>query len=588
MRMDRVALLATLAALGALAGCGQARPAQGNPPALGHSEDFAPPTVHAPAFFAWKSGAAGALDCASCHGQTFDGGVGPSCNACHTTTAGWTGDWRTNCSFCHGTATKAGFDPSASPQLAAPPDDVQGRLTGTNTQSKVGAHQAHLVAGAFAGPLPCSSCHAVPPPTFPDSLDHVNGTVEVVFSGIATSGGASATYASGNCTNYCHTRGGATPSPAWTGSALLCGSCHAPAPHAAWQDVTTCATCHSGTMLPDGTLDIAAGEHVNGTVDAFSHPTGYADPASPTFHGRDAVHFLQQVPSATDCAQCHGTDLNGLPPAVTCNGCHQDTSTTRFPNGVASWQNNCTFCHGTPTEPFDEATQLTLAAPPDDVQGRLTGTNTPALTGAHQAHLVAAANSIASPLACATCHQVPQQASSLDHLLGGLVQVNDPLDGTGQASLPANLGSFTAGTGGATGTCAVYCHGGAAGGPTGGSTSTPAWSGTLLSGGTYVCNGCHGNSLASPPKPYYPNTGQHNFHVRSVNLTCANCHFATVSDVANNLTPTIIDLTKHVNGVADVLFGGNFGGTVSGTFTPGAPPTCSTVSCHSDAGTRTW
>jgi predicted CxxxxCH...CXXCH cytochrome family protein len=304
---------------------------------------------------------------------------------------------------------------------------------------------------------------------------------------------------------------------------------------------------------------------------SFGHGPGFVSPAE---HGPAFFAFLRGTPGSPQCNVCHGPSFEGGA-APSCNECHAAAGWT------ADWRSNCSFCHGTPTPGgFDLAVSPELAAPPDDVAGRLTGTNTPAQTGAHRVHLTGSA--IAAAFACRTCHAVPEPTSSLDHVASATVQVNDPLDGSGQASLPAGLGSYRA----SDGTCAVYCHGGA-GGPTGGKVGVPAW-GTPLprTGDAYRCDSCHGNALATATTAAYPDTGEHAFHDV---LPCASCHAGVVTSTPATTAPAIADPSLHVNGVRDVAFGGTFSGKpVTGTFTGGATPTCSSVSCHESGEPRDW
>src|SRR5512133_412436 len=139
-----------------------------------HAVPF-PPSVHGPA------ANRGASACTTCHGTDQDPGgaygggiVGVSCNDCH----GGIGfaDWKTNCTFCHGTRTQGGT--AARLPLAAPPEAIAGTADPagqTNANPKVGAHQAHLVGTTYVNPLPCTSCHGVPVRQFPGSLSHIDG-----------------------------------------------------------------------------------------------------------------------------------------------------------------------------------------------------------------------------------------------------------------------------------------------------------------------------------------------------------------------------------------------------------------------------
>lgn len=476
-----------------------------------------------------------------------------------------------NCTLCHGQQV-ASFDAETDLTMAAPPVGTRG---GTQTTDlDVGQHQAHLSAGQFALAFACETCHVVP-----TDIGHASQPVVVTLRGAgqallpATLGTYDAT--AHTCATYCHgteISGGtpATKPPGWTQSFSNCDACHGLPPHSGSSDLTTCATCHPDTMGTSGTLNVAGGKHVNGHIDVVGgHLSGYGDPASPDFHGSDALAYLEQQPGATNCASCHGADLNGGT-GPSCTACHAAPSAL-FPLGVADWKTNCTFCHGTPTEPFTYASQLANAAPPDDVSGRLTGTTTPSKTGAHQLHL--AGSAVAPAFACATCHPVPTQATPLAHLDGGTAQVT--LVGAGQASLPLSLGTYSGGQ------CAVYCHNppSSASGTVGGSSR--AWSGS-----GYACNACHSNGYDT--RRYWPTTGRHNAHCASGNgnLRCYYCH-STVTNVDPLSIPTIAAPALHVNGVEDVHFGDgtvNYSGTViSGTWNG----TSCNASCHNNQS-RTW
>lgn len=186
-------------------------------------------------------------DCRSCHGDDDEGGnVAVSCKTagCHTSPEGVNA-----CGTCHGS-----FDSDPLPAS--------------------GAHANHVGL--------CSSCHTVP--ATPSSAGHLDGTIDVTFSGLATQGGASPVWnaATGTCAaSYCH--GGAelswrTPSP------VSCTSCHGEPPisHAAFARVATvgsCTSCHP---------DSSAATHINGTVDII----------------------------VERCDSCHGRDGAGAPPVA--------------------------------------------------------------------------------------------------------------------------------------------------------------------------------------------------------------------------------------------------------------------------------
>jgi hypothetical protein len=500
----------------------------------GHG-DYSSPATHGPRFFDYLAGL-GSLDCKACHGATYDGGIGPSCNACHAS-AGWTG-WQTNCSFCHGgkdSSTRTGYSVAAHPTWSAPPDAIAQRLTGVAAPSRTGAHQAHLTgttAGglSFATPFACATCHAVP-----SDLSHIGGSTSRATVALAGAGQASlppslGTYSqpSGTCATYCH---GTAASPAWATTGLVCGSCHALPPTtgsghpSVTGGLTACSVCHPDTMNPDGSLNVAGGKHLNGVVDG----SGHGDFTSPATHGPAFFDFLGGT-STMDCKVCHGADYGGgVGPS--CNACHASNGWT------ASWQTNCSFCHGTKNS-FTQATAYAvsayplLSAPPDAIAQRLDPAHAAvaARTGAHVAHLTGRGGTSGSvysaPIACGNCHAVP---GNLSHIGGSSSRATVALVGTG--SLPANLGTYSQ----AASTCTTYCHGSTLVDDVGHVSAAPAW----WPGSELGCAGCHG---------YPPNSGQHNMHVNGNGNWCTDCHAGTVF-----FDNTIVG-TGHLNGLRDVQF----------------------------------
>ncbi len=273
------------------------------------------------------------------------------------------------------------------------------------------------------------------------------------------------------------------------------------------------------------------------------HVSGYADPAAGAFHGADALKFLTHQPGANDCTLCHGRDLNGAF-GPSCNQCHAAAG------WGADWTTNCTFCHGAQDRSFAYPRDLAQAAP----VAPLPGDPEPDRVGAHRKHV--AAGSRTNGFACATCHAVPTPAEPLAHLDG---KAPVSLGGAGQASLPADVGTYDA----STKTCAGYCHGSTL---QGGSLQAPAWTTTNL-----ACNTCHG---LSPSTGKHPGPGGSNFAPHAFMATACNfCHQGVVDAGMN-----IVDGSKHVNGVKDVSL-------ITGTFAAG---TCSNVACHGSNTSQPW
>jgi hypothetical protein len=240
----------------------------------GHPADYNLPANHGP------DALTGLAVCKVCHGDTLDGGSGvPSCNACHST-AGFD-NWQSNCTFCHGKHQQAY---SGVLNDAAPPQGVHGETLATDPH--VGAHQRHLVAGTYANPIACATCHAVP-----SDLTHVDGKpATVTFSGVASGG----SFGGGSCTTYCHgaTLPGASGTKttlAWTDSGITCTWCHSTNPTTGHHQTHLsrgygCSTCHGANY---SSTSVVNATHVNGTVEKTAVVGWNGDgTCSPGCHGK--------------------------------------------------------------------------------------------------------------------------------------------------------------------------------------------------------------------------------------------------------------------------------------------------------------
>jgi hypothetical protein len=471
-----------------------------------------------------------------------------------------------NCTGCHG-------DPARlpAPGAAAPPRDAKGNTA--TTARGVGAHQRHLNGGPVRTALACSECHAVPA-----DIGHAAPPIDLTWGPLARAQGSPTSWDTVGltCANYCHgatLHGGSNPTPSWTtvdGTQAACGTCHGlppPAPHPAASPVlTSCSQCHGATMNADGTLNLAGGKHVDGVIQATG---GHVDFTEPQIHAPQFFAFISGTPGALGCTGCHGADYNGGM-GTSCNGCHSLY-------GWTGWRTNCSFCHGTRNATtragYDPAVHPDWAAPPDAVSQRLTGVPAPDRTGAHQPHLTGLATNgqrYAPAFACATCHAVP---ADLTHVSGTSARAAVALTGAGQASLPADLGTYDQ----VSGTCATYCHGSTMVAP----PASPVWSAATYwpppGGATQACERCHG---LPPPSgsSAYTGTPLHLEHYSGQGLPCSSCHYDTADPVS--YFPPVLrpDVGLHVNGVADVAF--EFPGTWDA-----ATGTCATT-CHAEA--RGW
>ncbi|MEQ9501089.1 MAG: c-type cytochrome domain-containing protein [Deltaproteobacteria bacterium] len=272
---DRLALVERWINEGASFDC---EPGEVVEPERYHPDDFALPEVHGPDL------KQGEQDCRDCHGVDLTGGVGPSCDDCHTQ------GWRTTCTFCHG---------GTADDTGAPPRDLNG-VTDYIALS-FAPHTEHVV-GARHPAYDCTTCHTKPEDVLSTNHifgDPVRGVAEVRFEqGLSPEG----TYADGTCDNlYCHGNGRATGSAARNDGARLCDSCHPSriSGRDAWATMSgehedhlregvDCSECHAATV-DDASAIVGPMLHVNGTPD-LAFPPGTITrnvTCSGTCHGED-------------------------------------------------------------------------------------------------------------------------------------------------------------------------------------------------------------------------------------------------------------------------------------------------------------
>jgi predicted CxxxxCH...CXXCH cytochrome family protein len=464
--------------------------------------------------------------CATCHGTDLSGGTaGVSCNACHAS-AGFA-TWATSCTFCHGDRATG---------VSSPPLATDGGSARTSV--RVGAHAAHVGGTVLAGPIACGACHPARSGSAVSDAAHVDGDgiAEVVFAGLARTGGAAAAYARAGETGatcastYCHGSfaGGASATMQWTSTTPLgCTSCHGappPAPHPAG---STCGTCHPGYTA----TTVNPATHVDGIVQATSsHPAGYS---AATVHGTEV-----NTKGFTACKSCHGAALTGGT-GPSCASCHASVA--------ADWTTSCTFCHGSRT--------TGRSNPPVDIRN---GTATTSVTvGTHENHMT----STLAVVACADCHPARSGSVIADaaHVDGnGIAEV-----AFGAKAKTGNVTPIYTRSSATSATCAAtYCHGNFSGAK----KATMSFTSTTQ----VTCTSCHG----SPP-----GTGHHSTH--SGRAACWNCHNGVVNSTSNG----ILDKTLHLNGAKNVKLGGTYNSrTVTGTWNP-TSRSCSSLSC---LGSETW
>lgn len=205
------------------------------------------------------------------------------CNDCHLSPPA--GHYRGSCTGCHAEANANGT------ALSGGPLHLDGRVelgngsgecgachgTGSSPWPSTLAHPGHQ-SPSITVPVACSDCHLVPSSIL--APGHLDGIVQVVFSGRATERGASPVWNGVSCTDVaCH--GGSLPAPpavtpVWadtTGAGSACGACHSIPPTTDHTPSSSCTLsyCHGAEVVLSvggAPLISAAGEslHINGVI----------------------------------------------------------------------------------------------------------------------------------------------------------------------------------------------------------------------------------------------------------------------------------------------------------------------------------
>jgi predicted CxxxxCH...CXXCH cytochrome family protein len=529
--------------------------------------------------------------CGTCHGNPPPSphSQNTNCGGCHAgygtatvnlaTHVNGVVDVTASCTSCHGDATR----PAAI--ASAPPVDTKGN-TLTSVRG-VGAHQLHLTSGSMRLAMAYTECHLVPA----DLTNHPSGTVDMTWGPLAQGGGVTATWNGSTCTNYCHgaaLAGGTGTAPVWSPAGAIngtpaCTVCHGMPPAtlhkggshpASGSTASACNPCHPGTVKSDGTLDLAGGLHVNGSVEATGvsctscHGSATRTPGSiaaappavhaacpspcstPTPNGGAHRAHLSPATSATGvianpvaCTECHTVPVdsahaNGSAPLVTwgplsktggaapsawngttCSNTYCHGKFTGGNNSTPSWTGGaltCTSCHGNP--PPSPHVQNTACG---NCHAGYTSSTVNAAT--HVDGLVQT-----SPMACSSCHGDP--ARTLVAGADAQAKAAPPVDTKGNTAVTsrgvgAHLMHLNPPSTGIAGPIACNeCH------PVPTSMThangtvtvafgklskaglvTPTWNGTTCSN-TY----CHGN--------YAGGTNSTPVWATSGGLTCTTCH----------------------------------------------------------------
>lgn len=320
------------------------------------------------------------------------------------------------------------------------------------------------------------------------------------------------------------------------GGVLACGTCHgtkdhaypprdacffaadAPGgPHAAHVESTSlhaagfaCGTCHE-TPPAENPM---SGRHGNGAVEVNFDTNRVAPEASWDPSARACAVACHDRggknprPTWTESARPSCGDCHGAPPANhfvgTCNTCHAEANAdgTALAGGplhangkvdLGNGNGTCSACHGSGSSPW-----------PTDAT--------------HQAH---ANPTIAAPVACESCHEVPSSVDAPGHL-GGAPRVVFSGHALDRGAQPTWDGT----------TCKnVACHGANLDFRAG---AEPAWKETT--GASATCGACHG----IPPQNHTPSTDCS----RSI------CHGSEIAPQPNlGITPS--GRALHIDGVVE-------------------------------------
>jgi predicted CxxxxCH...CXXCH cytochrome family protein len=541
-----------------------------------------------------------------------------SCNACHPGTVradgaldvdggqhidGVTEIGAFACARCHGDTSRA---LALSPAPPSPAHDAghAGSTANDTSLRAVGAHLVHLTGTRLAkDPVACGECHAVPTsmlahpnPAYASPLyspaGGTNIVVDMTWGPLATAGGTVPSWNPGtpSCSaTYCHggtLSDGKATAPIWTkvdGTQVACDSCHGMPPdtvgHASMakpSPASACADCHPHTVSAGGALDVAAGFHLNGSVEigtatctACHGDARKVDPRT----GLAAAVALQSAPPAdlsgdTDVgsrgvgahdAHLYGKSLRATP--IACAECHVSYVSTDHPALPG---------HSAPDYPLVRFGPLASAAgahptwnaPTPRSDGCPSGFCTCSTSYCHGATLTGGTATEpvwtrvnGAQVTCASCHGDPPP---LPH-----EQRNDcSTCHAGYTSTTVNLALHIDGKVDATGGSCTSCHGDPARSPSLIAPAPPANAGTGGSPWAGSDPGAHLKHLTGTK-------------LRRTSVACAECHLVPTASPG---PPGSGD--THGDGVATVVFG-------SLSATDGARPTwspaaltCSTTYCH--------
>ena len=188
---------------------------------------------------------------------TWSETIAVTCNSCHLSPP--LGHYAGSCTNCHADANATGTALTGSLHMngAVALGDGSGLCgachgTGASPWPTTAAHPGHQNP-TITEPIACASCHPVPSSI--TNPTHLDGIVQVTFTGLALARGAAPVWNGTSCTNVaCHGANLADPAgvPVWTdpsGDAAECGACHG-VPPSQHTTSTSCnlSVCHGAEI----------------------------------------------------------------------------------------------------------------------------------------------------------------------------------------------------------------------------------------------------------------------------------------------------------------------------------------------------
>jgi predicted CxxxxCH...CXXCH cytochrome family protein len=245
---------------------------------------FDPTRVAPEASYDQATGAC-AVSCHDLGGQaprpTWNETITLGCNSCHLSPP--QGHYPGACNGCHADANATGTALTGSLHMNGVVDLGNGsglcgacHGTGASPWPTTAAHPGHQNP-TITVPTACGSCHPVP--TSITDPTHLDGIVQVTFTGLALARGATPAWTGTSCTNVaCHGANLADPAavPVWndpSGAAATCGACHG-IPPSQHTTSTSCnlSTCHGAevAMSAQGVPSISTSGltlHIDGVIE---------------------------------------------------------------------------------------------------------------------------------------------------------------------------------------------------------------------------------------------------------------------------------------------------------------------------------